>query len=250
MDSDGLTKSVGKTIAKTALTLIPYFIPGVGEVLGWVGASVALGQTLPILTKAIDSIVSGTTDNGLGRSMTSIENFMDRFRSSQSRESMGNFFSFENLGDIISSSAGQLYQQRLIGQLPRMLAGSKGALQASKIGRNLSIGYMAATSATDTYSTFKEAGAEDAVAGIATLAYTAGLFGLMNINYFKDMLFTNTWLDEDIAMRDTMRQLVKETTIEPFAAYNAAMSKPTTELEKRLARTKLYKAIQEKVAPT
>ena len=34
MDSDGLTKSIGGTIAKTAFSLVPYFIPGVGEVFG------------------------------------------------------------------------------------------------------------------------------------------------------------------------------------------------------------------------
>ena len=250
MDSDGLTKSIGGTVAKTAFTLLPYFIPGVGEVLGWIGASVALGQTLPVLGKAIDGIVAGSNENSFGKSMTEIESFMDRFRSSQSRNTMGNFLSFENIGDIISSSAGQLFQQRLIGQLPRMLIGSKGTLEASKIGQRLSLGYMAATSATDTYSTFKEAGADEATAGVATLAYMAGLYGLMNINYFKDMLFTNTWLDEDIAMRDTIGQLVKETTIEPFEVYNATISKPLTTLEKRLAHTRLYKAIQERVAPT
>ena len=34
MDSDGLRKSVGGTLAKTAFMLAPYFIPGVGEILG------------------------------------------------------------------------------------------------------------------------------------------------------------------------------------------------------------------------
>lgn len=47
-----------------------------------------------------------------------------------------------------------------------------------------------------------------------------------------------------------MQQLVKETTIEPFETFAASTSKPMTELERRFARTKLYKAIQEKVAPT
>lgn len=70
MDSDGLTKSIGGTIAKTAFSLVPYFIPGVGEVLGWIGASVALSQTLPVLAKGLDGIITGTTDNEFGRNMT------------------------------------------------------------------------------------------------------------------------------------------------------------------------------------
>ena len=250
MDSDGLTKSLGGTIAKTAFQLVPYFIPGVGEVMGWIGASVALSQTLPVLAKGLDGIIMGTADNEFGRNMTWLENVTDRFRTSQSRAAMGKFLSMENLGDIISSSAGQLFQQRMIGQVGQKLLKSKDMLGASKIGQRLSLGYMAATSATDTYQTFKEAGADDRTAGVAVLGYMAGLYGLMNINYFKDMLFTNTWLDEDIALRDTMQQLVKETTIEPFKTFAASTSKPMTELERRFARTKLYKAIQEKVAPT
>lgn len=70
MDSDGLTKSLGGTIAKTAFQLFPYFIPGVGEVLGWIGASVALSQTLPVLAKGLDGIITGTADNEFGRNMT------------------------------------------------------------------------------------------------------------------------------------------------------------------------------------
>ena len=251
MDSDGLTKSIGGTIAKTAFSLVPYFIPGVGEVLGWIGASVALSQTLPVLAKGLDGIITGTTDNEFGRNMTWLENITDRFRTSQSRAAMGNFLSMENLGDIISSSAGQLFQQRMIGQVgQKLIKSGSSMLNSSKIGQRLSLGYMAATSATDTYQTFKEAGADDRTAGVAVLGYMAGLYGLMNINYFKDMLFNNTWLDEDIALRDTMQQLVKETTIEPFEAFAASTSKPMTELERRFARTKLYKAIQDKVAPT
>lgn len=182
--------------------------------------------------------------------MTWLENFTDRFRTSQSRNAMGKFLSMENIGDIIASSAGQLSQQRMIGKVGQQIAKSGNMLRTSKVGQHLSLGYMAATSATDTYQTFKEAGADDRTAGVAVLGYMTGLYGLMNIHYFKGMLFTNTWLDEDIALRDTMRQLVKETTIEPFEAFAASTKKPMTELERRFARTKLYTAIKNKVAPT
>jgi len=39
-------------------------------VLGWIGASVALSQTLPVLAKGLDGIITGTTDNEFGRNMT------------------------------------------------------------------------------------------------------------------------------------------------------------------------------------
>lgn len=248
MDSDGLHKSIGGTVMRTATTLGLYFIPGVGQYLGYAGAAIALGQTLPVLAKAINGIVA-SNDNKFGQTMTEIENFADRFGHSQSRDVQGKFWSFENIGDIISSSAGQLFQQRMIADIPRkFIKGNQGSyLNASKIGRGLSLGYMASTSATDTYQTFKEAGADDATAGIAVLAVTAGLYGLMNINYFKDWLFTNSWLDEDFALRDTTKRLVEENTLGAFKTFQENMKKPMSEAARRMERIKLFKTIHDKV---
>jgi hypothetical protein len=66
------------------------------------------------------------------------------------------------------------------------------ALTNTKIGQRLSLGYMALTSSTDTYSAFKEAGANDVVAGLGMLATMGALYELMNIDYFKDALFKGT----------------------------------------------------------
>lgn len=246
MDSDGLTKSIGSTIMRTAFSLLPYFTP-IGPYLGYVGAAIALGQTLPVFSKALDGIITGNTDDVFGKSMSSLEAFMDRFGHSQSRDTMGKFLSFENIGDIIASSAGQLFQQRMIGQLPQKLAKSKDALATSKFGRELALGYMIAISGTDAYSTFKEAGATDRMAGIGLLGVTGGLALLMNNDYFKDMLFTGTFMDEDIAMRDTVKQLVKESTVEPMAEYAAMMPKMTSKYQQKLANTWLYKQIEKNV---
>ena len=62
MDSDGITKSIGGTIMRTAFSLLPYFTP-IGPYLGYVGAAVALGQTLPVFSKALDGIITGNTDD-------------------------------------------------------------------------------------------------------------------------------------------------------------------------------------------
>lgn len=245
MDSDGLHKSIGGTIARTATTLGLYFIPGVGEYLGWIGAAMALSKTLPVLAKGINGII-GSNDGEFGQAMTMIENWADRFGYSQSRDVQGKFWSFENIGDIIASSAGQLFQQRLIGQIPKKFAKAGNMLQASKIGRGMSLGYMASTSATDTYSIFKEAGADDATAGVATLAVTAALFGLMNINYFKDWLFVNSWLDEDYALRNTIKTLIDENTLESFKIYQETMKKSMPEMARRMERIKLFKTIHDK----
>jgi hypothetical protein len=90
MDSDGLHKSIGGTVMRTATTLGLYFIPGVGQYLGYAGAAIALGQTLPVLAKAINGIVA-SNDNKFGQTMTEIENFADRFGHSQSRDVQGKF---------------------------------------------------------------------------------------------------------------------------------------------------------------
>jgi hypothetical protein len=51
---------------------------------------------------------------------------------------------------------------------------------------------MAVTSASDSYSAFREAGANDTVAGIGMLATMGAMYGLMNVEYFKDWLFKDT----------------------------------------------------------
>jgi hypothetical protein len=249
MDSDGLTKSIGGTVMRTAFSLLPYFTP-IGPYLGYVGAAIALGQTLPVLSKALDGIITGSTDDAFGKSMSSIESFMDRFGHSQSRDTMGKFLSFENIGDIIASSAGQLFQQRMIANIPDLLRKTKdGAtvLSTSKFGRNLALGYMITTSATDSYEIFKEAGATDRMAGIGLLGVTGGLALLMNNDYFKDMLFTGTFMDEDIAMRDTIKQLIKESIVEPFEQYAAMAPKAMSKYQQKLANTFLYKQIEKNI---
>lgn len=57
---------------------------------------------------------------------------------------------------------------------------------------------MAATSTTDSYDAFKEAGANDRVAGLGMLASGLAMYGLMQGNYFKitDHMFRGTYLDK------------------------------------------------------
>ncbi len=73
-DSDGLTKSIGGTIAKTALRIAPFFIPGVGQYLGAVAALGGIASSLPTIAKSLDSFVTGSDNDAFGRSMVSIEN--------------------------------------------------------------------------------------------------------------------------------------------------------------------------------
>lgn len=95
---------------------------------------------------------------------------MARFDPSVSKRSEENLVTFENFGNLISSVSGQLFQQRMVGSLPYLLNGKQATEASAKLGRNMALAYMAATSAQDAYDTFKDAGATDRVAGFATLA--------------------------------------------------------------------------------
>lgn len=121
-------------------------------------------------------------------------------------------------------------------------------MQAAKLGRGLSYGYMAVTSGEEAYDKFKEAGASDAVAGIATLATMGAFYGLFHADYFKEYMFTNTFMDEDIALTQTMKEIIDRNAVPVYKRYSEHIAKKgMTELERRLENVKLYTTIRDKV---
>ena len=75
-DNDGLDKSVAGTISRTVVKLAPYFIPGVGEVLGAIGAIYGLARSLPVLAKAVNGVITNNSDaSNFGKTMNNIEAF-------------------------------------------------------------------------------------------------------------------------------------------------------------------------------
>ena len=197
-DSDGLTKSVGSTIAKTAIEILPLLTP-FGKIYGTISAITNLASVLPTLGKSINGILTGTNDNKLGEHLTRMENWFGRFDETSSDYAKEKFASLENIGNILASSAKQLYQQRSLAELTKFLNKSD-ALRASKIGQHVSLGYLALTSSEGVYADFKRAGASDAVAGLGMLASTAALYELMDMEYFRDQLFKGTFMDESEAV--------------------------------------------------
>lgn len=196
-DSDSLDKSVIKTVAQTAAMLFPYFTP-IAPYWGWVNASMAMAKAVPNVVKSLNGLITNNNDNIVGESMTWLENVMGRFGSTRSDAAQGKFFSAENIGDIIVSSAGQLFSQRQIANLAGKWSPFKSAEANKKFAQNLSLGYMSITSASESYGAFKEAGAEDWLAGLGSVLTMGAYYTLLNQGYFKDKLFENTWLDEDI----------------------------------------------------
>ena len=213
-DSDGMDKSLIGTVVKTAFTTIPYLIPGVGEVIGSVTALVALNRVLPVLGKAIASM-AGQGDSEFVKQMNSYEGLFAKFDPSVSDNSQEHLVSFENLGNLISSVSGQLFQQRVVGSIPMLLNKSGDIVKQSQWGRGLAYGYMALTSAQDSYNTFKEAGASDMVSGWAFVANMIALGGLMTTDYGKGLLFKGSWLDENVLKapaREAAEQVRNELT--------------------------------------
>lgn len=207
MDSDGLDKSITSTILKASAQLAPFLIPGVNTVAGAIGAFVGLASVAPTLTKAINNITISADTSGL----TKAENFFAKFAPTQSDKGrQAGIISVEGIADVLSSSASQLYSQKVLGRLTYALGRGLGATEnAAKLGRKLSLGYMAITSSKDVYSDFKAAGASDAAAGIGMLATIGATYGLMNTDYFREWLFKGTVLDESETI-DVLNNLRKD----------------------------------------
>nr|DAW62779.1 MAG TPA: hypothetical protein [Caudoviricetes sp.] len=113
---------------------------------------------------------------------------------------------------MIEDTSLQLFQQRVIGQIPKILTGAPESVRVQKLGRNLALAYMAGTSSQQAYSEFKNAGATDAVAGLGMLSVMGGMYGLMNMDYFRNFLFKGTYLDQNPAKKAVkdLAQEVKE----------------------------------------
>lgn len=236
-DSDGINKSIGSTLAKTTLKLAPFlFGPTVGAVAGTAYALFGLASVLPVLGKMVNGIVSNN-DTNFGRGLTKWESYMERFAPAKSESGSNSFWNFENLADIIATSASQLYSQRQIANIPKWLSKGNETIRNSKIGQQLALGYMATTSAQDTYSSYIEAGANEELAGIASLATIGAFYGLMSQDYWKRHMFGGSWLDENAA---TYRKTMLEWSKQQAAKLNKLNPESTTP-------TKWYKSIYNKV---
>lgn len=196
-DKDGIKTSAAKTLTSTLAKIAPYLTP-YGYVFGAIEAASALGQTLPVLTKMLNGFITGSNDNAVGKIATSVENYMARFKPSQSDYQQQHQWGLEGVSQMVLDSAKQLYSQRLIQKIPglvRKMQGLEQTVESQKLAMTLSTAYMAATSAQDVYGDYIEAGVNDRFAGIGALATMGAFWGLMQNEYFKDMLFRDSAIE-------------------------------------------------------
>lgn len=117
---------------------------------------------------------------------------------------------------MVGAVSAQLFQQRVISQIPQFLNKSEIFNVNPELGKTLALAYMAGTSSQEAYQDFKQAGASDRVAGFAMIANMAALYKLMNIDYFRDTLFKGSFMDESVT-RDPARgvaQMVNRNMLE------------------------------------
>ena len=222
-DSDGVEKSIGGTIMKTVATLAPYLIPGGKYVkaakwaLAGTQASLEMAKVLPVLGKAIHGAFGGDEkDSQFFDSMTQWENYMSRFESSMSDKTRNNQWTLETFGNLVGDITGQLFQQRAVSAVPTLLK-KAGFLDQTmdnvKLGQEMALGYMAMTSARDTYGSFMEAGADRQTAGIAAIASMLALNTLMRQEYFRKTLFKGSFFDED-TLKSTTDKVARKLRID------------------------------------
>lgn len=125
-DSDGVSKSIGGQIMKTALYIAPYLIPGSREVVGAITAAKLLSEALSTFGKAgIEAFDSDYENNSLWKSLNSASGYLSRFDRSTSDEGSESMLNFEQATNMITDVVSQLYQQRMIAQIPSLLKWDK-----------------------------------------------------------------------------------------------------------------------------
>lgn len=253
-DSDGVEKSIGGTLMKSLANIAPYFIPGFNYVYAGMRAGLEMAKVIPTFSKAAVGIFGGN-DNDISKELSEWEGYLSRFNSSMSDDGRNSWISIETLGSLVSDITGQLYQQRAVSMIPALLQKAgflKGQMNNIKLGQELAFGYMAATSARESYSTFKNAGASDAMAGLALFANALALNGLMRSNYLRQSLFKGSFLDDTIKkdVADRVAAGINKATMNGSGAHilenlTQAYKRSWTEVLKDYKGAMLAEAIEE-----
>jgi hypothetical protein len=110
-DSDGLDKTAFGTVMKTAVSIAPYLIPGVGQYVAMFEIGRSLVESLPELYKGVSSLAG--SDLGFSTA-NEIAAFASRFNSSVSDAGAQKLLSFESIGNMTVDSIKQLYAQRTL----------------------------------------------------------------------------------------------------------------------------------------
>lgn len=216
-DSDGIEKSAFGTVMKTVVSVVPYFIPGVGQYVAGFEVARSLTESLPELYKSVVSIAGINSDFSDANELAA---FAARFNSSISDEGSQGLFTFESIGNMAVESIKQLYAQRAVWKGVQKMV-PKNSPEALAKAKKMAMSYMAITSTSQSYEEFKRAGASDTVAGLGALGTMLGTWGMMNTDYFRDYA-----LGDDLE-RNTLLPGVKGAAKEFAATFEKGVKKMT-----------------------
>lgn len=122
-DTDDIEVNPVKSVARTIAVIAPYLIPGIGQYWAGITASMYLSESMPALIKTLGGLLD--SDYRPSTSLNKFEGFMQKFNSTPSEYNQSHSFSFDNICQFASTSAQQLFQQRWIANIPKMLGMDK-----------------------------------------------------------------------------------------------------------------------------
>ena len=127
-DSDGVSKNIDGQIMKTAAYIAPLLIPGVNMYYGAAMSGVLLSSALSSLAKAgVEAVDSNYQNNSLWRGLNNYSAYMNRFEKSVSDEGSESMLNFEQATNLLSDVVSQLYQQRAVAYIPKLLKWDKAS---------------------------------------------------------------------------------------------------------------------------
>ena len=123
-DTDDIKVHPLKSLGRALAIISPYLIPGVGEYYALASAAMFLTESMPSIIKTLSGLLNPNYKPSLN--LNNFENFMKKtFSTTSSEYSRDHMFSFENIMNIASSSGSQLFQQRAVANIPKLLGFDK-----------------------------------------------------------------------------------------------------------------------------
>ena len=133
-DSDGLEKSIGGSVAKLLFQVAPYAIPYVRNVYAGTVAATQLSEALSVLGQSLIDLKFTDDQNKpqIYHTLRDIDAFAKKFEMSTSDEGRNSMVNFEMATGMVADIVGQLYQQRVVAQIPRWLGVDKKTMNIQK----------------------------------------------------------------------------------------------------------------------
>ena len=100
-----------------------------------------------------------------------------------------------------------------------------GKMINPKLGQEMALGYMALTSAKESYGEAINAGLNETTAGFMAIANMLALNGLMRTDYFRGTLFKGSFFDDDVlkgTAKKVAREIRNDNTLEGTASKEEA----------------------------